>query len=168
MTPERLEDLLQLWGTVNGDWSGPIPEDRSLTGNSPLAAIGRANGYKGHAEGRSGKTRRLLMGLAAGLKAGNGRTLMVPAGYIDPAPCAATRTYRAPAYDRRETSDVGQIQAAWLVLYRTNPAQAELLRVQYQTKGTQYEKAQALHMPIRQYKEEIKLARVWMLGKLSR
>lgn len=163
MTPERLEDLLQLWGRVNGAWGGNSPEERSLTGNSTLSGFGRPSGYKGHAEGRSGRQRRALMAVAAGIGA-----RVMPAEFVDHIPCTATRTYRAPDFDQRETSEVGHVQAAWLVLYRTNTIHAELIRVQYQTPGTQFDKAEAMGMPLRQYKEEIKLARVWMMGKLAR
>lgn len=163
MTPERLEDLLQLWGQVNGAWGGNSPEERSLTGNSTLAGFGRPDGYRGTAEGRSGRKRRAMMAVAAGIRA-----RIMPAEFVDHIPCTATRTYRAPDFDRRETADVDRVQAAWLVLYRTNAMHAELIRVQYQTKATQYEKADSLQIPLRQYKDEIKLARVWMMGQLSR
>ena len=109
-----------------------------------------------------------VMNRGAGLKAANGRTLMAPAEYIDPISCTATRTYRAPDFDRRETLEVTKIQDAWLVLNRTLPLLAEVLRTQYQTKGCQQDKAERLLIPVRQYKEEIKLARVWMSGQLAK
>lgn len=169
MDLNQLEIVLRDWGRVYGErGGGHESEDRSPTGNSPLAALGRGKDYRGHAEGRSGKARRLLMGIAAGLQASNGRALMAPAAYIDPIACTASRAYRAPDFDRRETTEVGHVQQAWLVLHRTNTSLAEILRIQYQTNGNQYTKAEALEMSLRQYKEDVKLARIWMMGKLSR
>lgn len=168
MKPDDLERALNQWGLVYGEWGGVQQEERSLTGNSSLASFGRPAGYIGRAEKRSGKARRMLLGRGAGLKAANGRTLMAPAEYIDPISCTATRTYRAPDFDRRETLEVTKIQDAWLVLNRTLPLLAEVLRTQYQTRGCQQDKAERLCTTVRQYKEEIKLARVWMSGQLAK
>lgn len=165
MTPAELDARLSLWGRVMGRHRAHTHEDRSLTGNSTLAQLGRPDGYKGTADGRHGRARRILMaqsagGSAVGLK-------VVSTAFVDPVPCTQTRAVKAPDYDPNYTREVERVQAAWLVLWRTEQPLAELLRAQYQEPGFQNDKAAALGLTVKKYKDDLRLARVWMAGRLA-
>lgn len=165
MDAKELDARLSLWGRVMGRKLTYAHEDRSLTGNSTLAQFGRPDGYRGTADGRHGRARRILMaqsagGSAVGLK-------VVSAAFVDPVPCTATRAVKAPDYDPKYTREVERVQAAWLVLWRNDERLAELLRVQYQEPGFQNDKASALGLTVKKYKDELRVARVWIAARLA-
>lgn len=170
MTPDAIEALLDAWGEA-GRARACNAEPRSLTGNSVFARYGRPGKKDGLAEGRCGKERRQAMARAAGGAVVGLRT--VPTSYVDPVPCTATRSYRAPDYDPRETKDVEFVQTAWLAMYRTNALQANVLRVEYQENGRQADKAPRLTdeaghpLKLRRYRDELRMAKVWLAGRLS-
>lgn len=143
MTRSEIAARLHLWGRVYGQRRGEPPEDRSPTGNSPLAAFGRSNGYE--PVGRSGVSRREMMGAAAGVR-------RVPLDYVDPIPCCASRGGKAPDYDPRVTQEVERVQAAWMALKRASPDLAEVVRVEFHLPGTQREKAGQQALTYKQFR----------------
>lgn len=170
MIPETIEALLDAWGDA-GRARSMKAEPRSLTGNSTLARFGRPAGVVSVAEKRDGSGRRIMMAAAAGGAAVGMR--IVPMSYVDPVPCTATRSYRAPDYDPRETLDVERVQAAWLAMYRTNALQAKVLRIEYQESGRQSDKACRIRaedgspLKLRRYRDELRVAKAWISGRLS-
>lgn len=162
MNTDELKARLWLWGRAFGQRNRPEREERSPTGNSTLARFGRPAGYRGIAEGRNGRDRRTLMAVAAG-----GGVRILSAAFVDPVPCTATRSVKAPDYDPRFTAEVDRIQEAWLVLHRTDSAQAELVRVEYQEAGDHTDKAKLLGLTKRQYRYQLDRALVWLQGRIA-
>lgn len=166
MTPTELDARLLLWGRVMGQRGGSrFQEERSLTGNSTLAQFGRPDGYQGIAEGRHGRSRRMRMAQAAGGQVVGLR--VVSTAFVDPVPCSGTRAVKAPDYDPAYTREVERVQSAWLVMWRNEQRLAMLLRIQYQEFGQQHDKAKALGMTVKRYKDELRLARTWMMARLA-
>lgn len=169
MTPERLEDLLNLWGRVFGE-SGKHheQEDSSPTGNSPLAAhINTQRKVKDSTAGRDGFSRRLLMGKRAGVG------ILDPA-FIDPIPCTETRAKQSKAPpDPRMTPLVDAVQGHWLLLHKFFPIQAECVRLQYQVRGmTQAQKSELVVVETKtigakRFKDELRAGRHWLHGRLT-
>lgn len=161
VTDDPLDARLRLWGNAFGEFKKVDPEPRSPTGNSPMAAYGRPTGYQGQAEKRNGKDRLKLMGAVAGFKG------KLPAHFVDPVPCTGTRTYKAPDFDPRYTAEVDFIQKEWLIMYRVQPMLAAILRVEYQTKGPQVEKAEAMKLKHREYKDQLRMAKLWIRARFA-
>jgi hypothetical protein len=177
MNAKQLESLLGQWGDAYMAHSAGV-EPRSLTGDNLLSRYGKPSDYEPVATRRSGKSRRIALAVAAGGAAVGLR--IAPLEYSDPVPCTATRIYRAPRYDSRETSDVERVQSAWLALYRVAPLQANVVRVEYQERGRQSDKAagiriradvggerKAVPLRLKRYRDELRLAKAWLAGRLS-
>lgn len=170
MTPEKLEDLLNLWGRVFGESGKPQEqEDCSPTGNSPLAAhINTERAVKSSTDGRDGRSRRRLMGAAVGFR-------MLDAAFIDPIPCSETRAKQSKSPpDPRTTPLVENVQSHWLVLHKHFPIQAECIRLQYQVRGvTQAQKAEKIALPkgrkmgLKRFKDELRAGRHWLHSRLT-
>ncbi len=158
---DGLDARLELWGRALGQFERMSHEPRSLTGNSPMAAYGRPTGYKGVAEKRGRDGRLKLMGAAAGLRGS------LPAHFVDPVPCTSTRIYKAPDFDPRYTQEVDKIQQEWIVMYRAEPLLAAVLRIEYQTKGRQVDKAESMKMPAKSYKDQLRMAKLWLRARLT-
>jgi hypothetical protein len=75
---------------------------------------------------------------------------------------------------------VERVQAAWLSLHRQLPLQATVLRVEYQERGRQSDKAAGIKIRqqvgderkmvsvgLKRYRDELRLAKAWMAGRLS-
>lgn len=155
MTDDELEDALRAWGRCYGEGKGSEwQEDRSLTGESPLAALaGRRAVDPTHAR-RSGQGMRRLTG--------------TPAWACDPTPAIETRTPRQ-SYDRHETPAVIRVQSAWLGLVRADPLTANVIRIHYQRRGiTRNERATEAGLPVATYKANLRIGRAWLSGCLSR
>jgi hypothetical protein len=169
MTPERLEDLLNLWGRVFGESGKPREqEDSSPTGNSPLAAhINTERDVKSSTDGRDGRSRRRLMGVALGVR-------MLDPAFIDPIPCTETRAKQSKSPpDPRMTPLVEQIQAHWMTLHNHYPVQAECVRLQYQIRGmTQTQKSRLVvvkesAISAKRFKDELRAGRHWLHGRMT-
>lgn len=156
---DYLESLLVVWGRVMRK-ARPPREDRSLTGISPLAHYGRPAGYRPLAEHRSGRARREMLGAAAGVR-------VVPMAYVDPIPCTATRTQRAPDFDARITSEVEQLEREWLALWRVDEKQAEVLRQHYQLPGDYRDKARDLKLSATAYKARLREGKAFLLARIN-
>jgi hypothetical protein len=169
MTPEKLEDLLNLWGRVFGESGKPKEqEDSSPTGNSPLAAhINTERAVKSSTDGRDGRSRRALMGASVGVR------LLDPA-FIDPIPCTETRAKQSKEPpDPRMTPLVDTIQGEWLKLCKFFPIQAECVRLQYQVRGmTQSQKSELVVIKertigVKRFKDELRAGRHWLDARLT-
>lgn len=160
MQHEDFEMLLRVWGRAFGDSGRKQTEDRSPTGNSTLASFGRPDGYVGVAQGRNGCSRRRAMGRAAGVG-------VLGTAYVNAVTCTATRTYKAPDYDDRITDEVEKLQSAWLALHRANEAQAAVVRVHYQEVGDQVTKAERIGVRLSAYKDSLRMAKAWMMGRMA-
>jgi len=180
MTPNELELRLIRWGRAYGEARGDEwDEDASATGDSPLAhglayapgsrevAVRRLASYD-----RAGLGRRLAMGAAAGMVTVERGVRPVPAWACDPirAPRVRGGGGSGGSWDEGFTPDVERVQTAWLALRGFNLLQGECLRVQYQIRAmTQREKAELVGDDIspKRYKDELRMARVWMHARLS-
>ena len=158
MTESDFEEHLIAWGRLYGAGSGEV-EERSLTGNSPLAAmIGKR---KEPDRARYGFGRRKLMGEAAGLRG------TLPAWATDPVTGTASRSFRPSTDDSRETPTLARIQAAWLALWRDSEARAQAVRLHYQERRlTREEKAKRLGMTVLAYREAVRCGKVAMYGSV--
>lgn len=143
-----------------------------MTGNSSLSRFGKPPKDLEHAVGRSGLSRRRMMGKAAGLKTWAGRFLTLPAWAVDPVSGKTTRSYRGDTDDSRGTSDVLRIQELWLTLNRQQRDLGQVLRCHYQTLGKRPDRAQAAAtalertLTMRQYDYLLQQARRWMAARL--
>ena len=154
MTEDELEDALRAWGRCYGEGKGSEwQEDRSLTGESPLAALAGRRAADPVHDRRSGQEMRRRTG--------------TPAWACDPTPARETRTPR-PAFDRFETPAVVRIQVAWLGLVRADPAVANVIRIHYQRRGiSRDERATEAGIPVATYKANLRIGRAWLAGRLS-
>jgi hypothetical protein len=178
MTQDELERRLIAWGRAYGEermreWD----EDASPTGCSPTAkglafAPGTAEvaARRLSSMARAGRGRRRLMAAGAGVEA----MRVTPSWACDPVPVPATEVRGGGGTRCWFTPDVEEVQTAWLTLRRFNPLQAECLRFQYQVRGLkQVERAERvgaqLKYPIgvKRFKDELRLARVWMHARLT-
>ncbi|MCD9005206.1 hypothetical protein LDO31_02955 [Luteimonas sp. XNQY3] len=159
MNAEELEDALRAWGRCYGEGGGSEwQEDRSLTGDSPLAAMAGKKAQDSAHDFRSSASRLAAMG-------SNGRR--APDWSCDPVRATETRSHR-PSYDRRETPTVVRVQAAWLALRRFDMAAAEVLRVHYQLRVlSRDERAEKVGLKLSAYKDSLRGARVYIAGNMA-
>ena len=158
MTKSELSYRLYLWGRVYGRRGQVEVEDRSLTGNSSIAAWGRSSGHVPCL--RSGASRRELMGAAAGIR-------RVPMDYVDPIPCIASRSGPRPDYDPRITQEVERVQSVWLALKRSSDYLAEVVRVEYHLEGSQRDKAERMGLTYKQYRMRLDAGRAALAEGVS-
>lgn len=86
----------------------------------------------------------------------------------DPIVCTETRTghFVAPIAPSR-ASVAEQVQSAWLALKRCDEPLADVLRVEYHTRGmTQPERAKIAGFGLGKYRELLAEAKGWMMGRL--
>jgi len=159
MTSDELEDALCAWGRCLGENGGNIwQEDRSLTGNSPLAAVAGRRAVDPAHKGRAGQGRRRTMG--------GGQ--MVPTWACDPVPSSETRTPR-PHYDRNETPTVVRVQEAWMALWRSDAVAGNVVRIHYQRRGIpRAERADAAGLTLSAYKDSLRVGKAFIMGNMAR
>lgn len=95
---------------------------------------------------------------------------IVPASYVDPVPCRDdSGRHRGLGADPLETPQVQTVQRAWLSLRECFPAQADVLRVEYQRPDIVSRTHKALHCGIKveRYKFELSRARHWVRSALA-
>lgn len=156
MTKDECDEMLRKWGAVYGqgrpsEWE----EDSSPTGDSPLArAIEFAPGKKNRRIDAAYK-RRSRPGERIWSR--------------DPIPCTESRhAVGSPALGIRDKDpEVSIVQSAWLAMLRADPHLAQAIRVEYQVRGTQSEKAAHLAIGRGQYREAVAEGRGWMRNRLS-
>ncbi len=147
------------WGRCYGEGRGSEwQEDRSLTGDSPLAALAGKKAQDSLHDYRSGDARLAMMG-SGGKKA--------PAWSCDPVRATETRT-RRPVYDRHETPTVVRVQAAWLILCRIDRVAGNVLRIHYQRRAlSREERAVEAGMKLSAYKDNLRFAKAFIAGNMS-
>lgn len=160
MNADELEDALMAWGRCYGEGRGSEwQEDRSLTGDSPLAAMAGKKAQDSAYGFRSSASRLAAMG-SKGRRA--------PEWACDPVTATETRSRRT-LYDPRETPTVVRVQSAWLALRRVDVASANVLRVHYQCRAmSRDERADAAGMKLSAYKDGLRVGKAFIAGSLSR
>lgn len=166
----QLDEMLWDWGGYFREGRPPI-EDRSLTGNSSISRFGKPKKRKGVKLTRDGRSRRAMMGAAAGLPKGR----LLPEWGADPCAGSPTRVAKPQGIDDpRETPAVLQVQAAWIALYRQQEDQAQVIRCHYQVRGrVPEERLQAASKQIgriltyRQYRHLLEMGREWLHTRLG-
>jgi hypothetical protein len=183
VTQDQFEAMLRAWGSYYGENRGPEWDEADGCNAAPVGGsphpLERARAFapgtrRAALEAmhlrRAGRERRAMMGAAAGLAG------PLPAEFVDPIPCVETRPVAGtPRPDPRYTDAVRAVQEAWLVLREWWPLQAEIVRLHYQVRGfTQAEKAELVSasfgdaVGLKRFKDELRLARVWLHARLAR
>lgn len=158
MTEDDFHEALIAWGRLLGSGKAPS-EDRSLTGNSPLAAmIGKR---KEPDRSRYGQDRRRMMGSSAGLRG------MVPTWAVDNIPCGETRSSCGAVDDAHETPVLVRVQSAWLALWRDCEPHAQAVRMHYQERSlSRDDKARKLGVSVRAYRAAVADGRAAMFTRM--
>lgn len=159
MELDLLETALRLWGRFYGERRSDYEDDGSpvevLPGGPGLHPIARAMEFAGGGEvatGRSGAALRKLAGQ--------------PAWATDPMPSTETRSHRISVLDDIPKA-ARQVEAAAMELQMHSPLPGRVLRVQYCRLGDQELKARMVAIPLRRYRDELRMARVWISGRLA-
>ena len=156
MTKDELDIALRRWGAVYGE-----RVERELGENEKAPAvhpIARAMEYASR-----GEDRRTAVSYRRMVRPGE------RSWSRDPIECTETRTshFVAPIAPPR-ASMAEQVQSAWLVLKRCDEPLAEVLRVEYHTRGmTQPERAKSAGLGLGKYRELLAEAKGWMMGRLT-
>ncbi|MDC7805544.1 hypothetical protein PQS31_01695 [Luteimonas sp BLCC-B24] len=160
MNAEELEDALLAWGRCYGEGRGSEwQEDRSLTGDSPLAAMAGKKAQDSQHDFRSSASRLAFMG-TGGKKA--------PEWSCDPVRATETRSHR-PSYDARETPTVIRVQVSWLTLRRVDVTAANVLRIHYQRRAlSREERASEAGLKLSAYKDNLRVAKAFIAGNMAR
>lgn len=159
MDTDLLETALRLWGRYYGERRSDYEDDGTpvavLPGGPGIHPIARAMETAGGGDlalGRSGAALRKLTGQKAWA--------------TDPMPATETRSHRIS-----QPADIPlaarQVEAAVMDLQVCEPLPGRVLRVQYCRLGEQELKARLVAIPLRRYRDELRLARVWMAGRMS-
>lgn len=163
MTADQLERALRDWGHWYGErrqaeWQEG--EEDVLIGGS-VHPIARAMEFAGG----SG----IPVGRAAASMA---RLRNTPAWGFDPLVCTETRSHRISTADDIP-QNAQKVQSAVLILYKIEPLRSTCLRLNYCTFGSHHHKAQmasemsGLPIKLKRFRDELLLARIWMMGRLS-
>ena len=155
MTKDQLEDALRRWGHGFGERVEREPgEDEKTPAVHPIA---RAMEY-----GHRAADRRQSAAYQRTIRKGERPWSR------DPITCTETRTggFVAPITPPR-ASVAEQVQSAWLALKRCDEPLADVLRVEYHTRGaTQPERAEIAGLKLGKYRELLAEAKGWMMGRL--
>lgn len=166
MTEDELEDALRAWGRCYGEGKGSEwQEDRSLTGDSPLAALAGKKAIDSNFNFRSSAGRLTQMGST---DARTGRVTRAPDWSCDPVAATETRSMRQ-SYDRRETPIVMRVQSAWLTLVRSDTEAANVVRIHYQKRAmTRSDRAVDAGLKLSAYKDALRVGKAFIAGNMSR
>jgi hypothetical protein len=180
MPRDLLDDQLREWGNAqlgrhaaNDDrerrqeldpGSHPISKARQF---APMTRERFAN----QVAGRDGRDRRRAMAAGSGVRGMH----IVPTWAVDAIRCTETRHAgpRQASVDNGIPAHLRWIDQAAMDLYRQNTLRGLCLRMEYTGFGYQSDKAlqvaQAIGAPltVRQYREELKLAREWLKGRIA-
>lgn len=182
---DALDEKLRAWGTAqagryvhhdkhDGPGSHPISRAREF------APMSRQKFMK-KVLGRDGTSRRRLMAdryndmTPADQVRGVRRLRLVPAHVVDPVPCKESRHMGSgqSAIDAGIPPDLRLVDRAAMELYRSNTLRGLCLRMEYCGQGPQAQKAEqvarALGQPVglRTYRDELRLAREWLRGRIA-
>ncbi len=159
MNAEELEEALRAWGRCYGEGAGSEwQEDRSPTGDSPLAAMAGKKAQDSAYDFRSSASRLAAMGT-------QGRR--APEWACDPVRATETRSHR-PSFDPRETPTVVRVQRSWLALRRVDPVAANVLRIHYQRRAlVRDERAREAGLKLSAYKDSLRVAKAFMAGNMA-
>lgn len=168
MTDLKLE--LQRWGEFQSERYVRPKASEDGPGTHPLA---RAREFAPETReraakllaGRDGRSRRAIMGAAAGIG-------ISPVWASDPIPCTETRTPGPPLaqYDRGIPADYRWIEKGIASLSRTHPVRAAVLRFEFQVKVSQGVKARMVSeetgvgLSRWQYRRELALGMAYLEG----
>lgn len=146
MRDVRLE--LQRWGehqaqryvTPKASEDGPGPHPLSRARDFAPGTRERAARLLA---GRDGRSRRLVMGAAAGIRAANGSVRISPQWASDPVPCKETRTPgpSMASFDRGLPAEYRWVEQAFTRLQRVSPVQAAAVRIEFTVPASQGTKA---------------------------
>lgn len=156
MDKTDLDEALRRWGAVYGERIEREPGEHDKT--PAVHPIARAMEY-----GHRAVDRRQSVAYQRTIRQGE------KSWSRDPIVCTETRTghYVAPIAPPR-ASIAEQVQAAWLALKRCDDTLAEVLRVEYHTRGmTQPERAKSVSLGLGKYRELLAEAKGWMMGRLT-
>lgn len=172
MSPSELEEQLRAWGRIYGEGPPRDDDDRPGPAVHPIAvAMEHAPRHRStvirmrtHMD-RGGQGRRRLMAVAAGVE----RLNIVPASYVDPIPCKASRGGGRGA--RPISAEMQRLNRAILDLQELHPMRGLCLRVHYCVWGTLEHRAaeasrrlgQDIH--VRSYRDAVREAKL-LLGLL--
>ena len=161
MTELELEELLRRWGFAYGEGRPHEWDEGELAIGGALHPLAVAVQF---APGRKQK-----LTSAAWRRSSNaaGRT-----PFSDPVRATPTRSV-SPTFSRRNKDpEAARVESAAMALQRLYPLRGLVIRAQYCRRGTQAEKADWVSavgqaVTLRTYRQELALARAWMLGRLG-
>jgi len=172
VTQDEFENLLRAWGYAFGPRSAELrQEERSPTGDSPLARIGQTRTIRQVTTmDRGGHARRRTMGAAANLIDKRGDVRLAPAWASDPIRATETRTATAKLLavnDPQFSPEIMRVEAAALRLNRADGTLGQVLRVEYCQLGSQADKAEKFGLRRNAYRERVAEARGWVRRDLA-
>lgn len=174
MPHDELVQQLRAWGEATlGRHAANEDGPPSATAH-PIARAREAAPGKKQTEfvpvGRDGEERRRFMAKRAGVK----KLHILPTWAVDPIRCVETSPGGpGAAVDQGIPENLRWIDRAMMDLYRQNQVRGVCLRMEYCGFGFQSDKAAAAaralgcELTVRQYREELKLAREWLRGKIA-
>lgn len=179
MTGDELDALLQRWGRAEtGRHEFPqYREERETTGPGSHP-ISRAREFapmtrtraSAKLAGRDGGDRRRTMAAAVGIRGLH----LIPMAYCDHIRCTETHSGGGGAsVDQGVPPELRHVARAMMDLYRIDTFKGLVARHEYTGSGYQSDKADrvslALGAPVtlRQYRDGLRAARLWMLGRLA-
>lgn len=184
MADDRFENLLKAWGKAY--WSEATDDGygrRSRSDSHPIArsmefAPGKRNRRATkRAQGRDGRSRRIIMAIAVGLKGFH----IVPAEFSDPIRCKETRSVHYQP-EAPVPPELQRIEKAVRDLEQSGVPRSFLralsLRVNYCTGGDHREKAETVNEMMRKvnkdfpgisvdtFRDELLYGRIWVHGRV--
>lgn len=181
MTADELETTLRAWGRVYGerpprdDDDRPAPAVHAIARGMEFAPGKRQVVIRQRTTmHRAGQDRRTALAVAA--NAGSLRGVgvrIVSAAFVDPVPCTETRSYRSEARDWPVPPEIARVERAALDLQAFNDFRGRCLRVNYCTRGSREDKTLRMgndlgrYVTLKQFKDGLVLARVWIHARLS-
>lgn len=176
MARDPLEEQLRAWGHAQVGRHAANDDADTGPGSHPIArarefAPMTRDKFARQVAGRDGRDRRRMMAGKSGVKG----MRIVPMWACDPVAGKESKLVAAPdaQIDRGIPPEVKWIDRAAIELYRQNTLRGLVLRMEYCGFGFQSDKAAAVSSAIgstitlRQYREELRLAREWMRGRIA-
>lgn len=174
MLRDELEQQLRAWGDATLGRHAANEDGPQSAAPHPIARAREAAPGKKQTEfvpvGRDGEERRRFMASRSGVK----HLRILPLWAVSPISCVETRAKGPSAsVDQGIPENLRWLDRAMLELYRQNPLRGVCLRMEYCGAGGQRDKAAAVaraldcELTLRQYRDELRLAREWMKGKVA-
>lgn len=165
-----LKETMKFWGHYqeHGHCWAPVlvQDEHPLARAQEIAAAeaeaARAASVRRDIVPRDGSSRRMLMGLAAGLTTPEGKPRALPMEFVDPIPCKESPAVRGAAVHHGSPDEYRWIDRAMSRLYRANRMRALIVREEYAgARGSQKKKAAAVsaaygaELTVWQYRKEL-------------